>query len=369
MIVSDHDSHKKLTPVQSLASPADQRKKSQSWVKTADSFTKRLNLAWWLHTLSLPLIFFSLCGACAILVLRHELSTFPWSETLFATMIIILAIGITTWLIARRHFTSRKKTLVRLEASMGLNNTLSAANQGLSPWPDAPESLPLKSTDGTYWNWPRLIIPPLACLAILSLSFLIPISAKSSQDTDPPEEPRSWKDIESSLDALEHNKAVEDDYIEKTKKQIEELRQQDAQDWFSHSSLEASDELKKTHSNAMQELRRNMKRAEKSLNTLSKKSTSLTPAQKDRLMNDLDSALQQIEQGKLKPNKELLNQLGKIDPQNLNQLSPEQLQQIRQNMREHSQQMQEAQQQMGGNQAQDWEDELNSEGPQNSGDG
>ena len=332
---------------------------AQAWDARARAALRKVNLGWFLQILAPPLVVSALCGACAVLLLRRELPAFPWAGALVWAALALALLLLLCWAAARRRFEKKETALVRLEAAMGLNNSLTAARQGLAPWP-APPAAPAR--DGTRWHWPRLLVPPLAALALLALSFILPVSAKPDPRSTPPEQPRSWQDLENSLDSLRENNTVEDEYIEKLEKQIDQLRQEDPQDWFSHSSLEASDELKKAHLNSTRELQRNLQRAERNLNTLKKHGDNLTPAQKERLMGELDQALQQMQQGALKPNKELLDQLGQIDPKNLGNLSQEQLDQLRQNMRQHAQQLQQARQQADPNTAQDWQDELNQQG-------
>ncbi len=130
---------------------------------------------------------------------------------------------------------------------------------------------------------------------------------------------------------------LEQEYIDEMRKKLEKLREQSQDDWFSHSSLEATDNLKQNHQTEQENLKSNLQRAERSLNALQNQSGKMNAAQKQRLLNEFDQAVKKMQQGGMKPNKELLEQLKKIDPEQLNQLTPEQMEQLRENMRKHAQ--------------------------------
>jgi len=244
---------------------------------------------------------------------------------------------------------------------MGMNNSLSAAQQGIIPWPTVME----EASDGMRWNLPRLFIPPALTLLILSAAFLLPISAKTEQDT-PPEEPANRQALQASLDELREDNSIDEEYLDKIEEKVKELREKPTEEWFEHASLEAIDTLKTSHEQQLQELERNMSKAERALNALQNHSESLGAQTRERLLNEFDQALENMNQGAMKPNKELLEQLGKVDTNQLGNLSPEQLDQLRENMRQNAQQMQNAGggQQSQGQSGDDWLDELMQEGGQ-----
>jgi Skp family chaperone for outer membrane proteins len=328
------------------------------WLAAAGHTARRCNWAWFLDKLSLPLLLTGLIGAVAILLIRREGALFPWSFVGVAMLVILAIVSLLAWLLAKRNFTTRENALVRLEEAMGFDNALTAAHHGIAPWPEA---LP-KVSDGTTWNWSRLLLPPLATLILLFTAFLLPISARSK--TPPPEEPAARQALQASLDELAEEEVVDEDYLEEMQKKVEELRKQPPEDWFDHSALEATDSLKKSHEQQLQELEQDLQKAERALNALQNHNSSLSPENQERLRNEFDEAVEKMSQGAMKPNQELLEQLGGIDPGQLKNLSGEQLDQLRQNMRQQAQKMKGAnnpgQQGEGG----DWLDELMQEGGQ-----
>ena len=248
---------------------------------------------------------------------------------------------------------------------MKLRNGLSAAKAGVSSWPTVPSQI----DDGTRWHWPRLLTPLLAAVLFLSLSIMLPVSARVDQATTP-DEPQAWRDLEADIAELREDETVQEQYLKDLEERVEELRKKDPEDWFSHSSLEATDALKKAHSSEVEQLRRKLKQAERSLNALQKSGGKMSEGARERLLNGFQDALKGMENGTMKPNAELLEQLGGLDPENLGNMNQEQLDQLRQNMREHMQNMQQNGNGEGqGEQQDDWIDDLLNQGQENTGPG
>lgn len=351
------------------------------WSRHSRRVARKVNLGWWLQVVSTPLVVTGLAGACALLLLRRFPSTPQTGILAASTAGVVAAIGVIAWLVARKRFEAASQSMVRIEAAMKLRNGLSAAKAGISPWPSPP---PVVSA-GLDWRWQRVLVPPVAALGFLTAGLLIPVSAVSPRQQSA-EQPLAWQQIEADLQRLEEDKDVIDQtYIEETKKQLEELKSQDPDEWFSHSSLEATDALKQQHASDLQSLQRELGRAQKAMNDLAASADKMTPAQKDNLMNQLDQAVKNLESGALKPNSELMNQLSKMDTTNLGQIPSDKMEQLRQNMQKAAKAAQECQGDGQGNpengenggkgkggkggQGDQWSDELNDGGGNGEGDG
>ena len=332
------------------------------WLAAARATTRRFNWAWFLEKLSLPLLVAGLLGAILVMLARREWPVFPWVPFLAVAGGLVATVVLIAWLIARRHFTSQEKALVRIESAMTLNNSLTAAQHGIAPWPAIAE----ETSDGTTWNWTRLLIPPLATLLLLSAAFLLPISAKNDPNALPPEEPANRQSLQASIDELRKDEVIDEEYLDELEEKVEELRKQPKEEWFDHSAMEATDSLKEAHEQELKELERDLRKAEKSLNALQNHGQNMGAETRERLLDEFDQALQKMNNGAMKPNKDLLDQLGKIDPGKLGNLSQEQMDQLRQNMRERAQEMQNAggdgQPGDGQGQGDEWLDELMEEG-------
>jgi len=322
-----------------------------AWTRHAATVARKINLAWWIQTLSTPLVTVGLVGACVLLLIRRELPDSPaWILGASALGTVALLAGI-AWLVARRRFEKPEQSLVRIEASMRLRNALSAAKAGVAPWPE----LPPKVDAGVEWNWQRVLVPPFAALLFLLAGLFFPVSARTNPVVDK-DEPLAWANLESDLQRLDQEETIDEAYIEEMKKKLEELRSQEEEEWFSHSSLEATDSLKKEHSAQVDKLERELARADKALGDLEKNAGGMSAAEKNQMMNQFDQALQGLQNGALKPNSKLLEQLKQLDPKNLGQIPPEQLQQLRDAMKKAGQACKDCQ---GGNcQGDEWLDEL-----------
>ena len=324
-----------------------------AWARHAADVARKVNLAWWLETLSVPLVVIGLIGACVLLLVRRELpQSQPWVLWISAAGTVAL-LGAIAWLVARRHFEKPEQSMVRIEASMRLRNALSAARAGVAPWPE----LPPKVDAGIEWHWQRVIVPPLAALSFLAAGLFIPVSARNTGAAEHLDQPLAWEKLEADIERLGQEEVIDETYLEEMQKKLDDLRAQDEEEWFSHSSLEATDTLKKEHSAQVEKLEREMSRAEKALSTLEKNAAGMPAAEKEKLLNQFDQALQGLQNGALKPNPKLLDQLKQLDAKNLGQMNPQQLQQLKEAMKKAGQACKECQGE-GQGQGDEWLDQL-----------
>jgi hypothetical protein len=321
------------------------------WQAKANQVARTVNFAWWLETLAAPLLVGAVLGAVALLVVRREFSQLePW---LLAAVIggTLLVLGLACWAWATRRFEKPEQSLVRIEAAMRLRNSLSAARAGVAPWP-APVG---KIDAGLAWQWPRLLVPPLGALVLLAAGLFIPMAVRDPHPTGAAEQPQAWKQLDTELDKLTKEEVVDEKYLEETRKKLEELKVQEEEQWFSHSSLEATDSLKKSHRSETERVERELGRADKALETLEKNAGAKNQAEKNRLMEEFDQALKGLQNGAMKPNPALLEQMKQLDLKDMANLTPEQLEQLRENMKKNSDALKKCK---GEGQGEDWSDEL-----------
>ena len=333
------------------------------WQAEARRVARTVNFAWWLETLSAPLLVAAIIGAAILLVVRREFSPIePW---ILAAPIggAVLVLALACWARAARKFERPGQSLVRIEAAMRLMNSLSAARAGVAPWP-----VPLAKTDaGLTWQWPRLLVPPLGALALLAAGAFIPVAVRGTHARSTPEQPQAWKQLGSDLDHLTKEEVVDEKYLGETRKRLEELKSQEEEQWFSHSSLEATDSLKKAHRAETERVERELGRADKALGALEKNAEAPSQAEKNRLMEEFDQALQGLQNGAMKPNPALLEQMKQLDLKDMAKLTPGQIERLRENFKKHSEAMKNGKSEGEG---EDWSDELlagDGEGPGNGG--
>lgn len=333
-------------------SKATETSHREHWLACARRVSRTVNLGWWLEMLAAPLLVAALIGAAALLVVRREQPALePWILPAAIGGVVVLT-GLACWWLAARKFEQPDDSLVRIEASMRLRNALSAAKAGVAPWP-----APVENIDaGISWQWPRLIVPPLGALVLLAAGWFIPVSAKGTGANGPPEQPQAWRQLDSELAHLTQEQVVDEKYLEDTRKRLEELKSQEEEQWFSHSSLEATDSLKKSHRAETERIERELGKANKALENL-EKNAGATQAEKNRMMEDFDQALQGLQNGAMKPNPKLLEQMKGLDMKDMANLTPEQLQQLRENMKKNADAMKKAKGE-GQGEGSDWSDEL-----------
>ncbi len=321
------------------------------WLSRARQVSRRVNLGWWLEALSAPLLIVAMLGACAFLLVRREFPEIPLWQMAAAAGAAVVLLGLACWAWVARKFEKPEQSLVRIEASMRMRNALSAASAGVSPWP-----APVKTVDaGLAWQWPRLLVPPIGALALLAAGMLIPIAARSHDGPAAADEPQAWKQISAELDKLTKEAVVDEKYLEETRKRLEELKAQEEEQWFSHSSLEATDSLKKSHRAETDRVERELGRAEKALQNIEKNAGAASEAEKNKMMEEFDQALKGLQNGAMKPNPKLLEQMKGLDLKDMAKLNPEQMQQLRENLKKNQEAMKNGK---GEGQGEDWSDEL-----------
>ena len=146
-------------------------------------------------------------------------------------------------------------------------------------------------------------------------------------------EPMGWKQMESTLETLEQEDVVEPESLEKLREQISELRSQPHDEWYSHSSMEPTDHLKRNLDASVQDMADDLADAERSLDALSNQLEQLSDSARDRVLSDYDAAVQGLERSGLELNKELMEKLQGVDPSKLNQLDKEQIEELRERLR------------------------------------
>lgn len=339
--------------------PSTDQSHREFWQNAAKSVRFRVNTGWWLETLAAPLVILSVVGAVILLGVRRELPLAqPWMLYSGVAGAVLIA-GLTAWLRAMRRFEAADDSLVRIEATMRMRNALSAAKAGVAPWPEPVPRLDV----GLNWNWPRLLVPLLGALALLGAGLWIPVSAKPAAASNAPDQPQAWKQLGNELDLMAKEQLADEKYLEDTRKRLEELKAQEEDQWFSHSSLEATDSLKKSHSAEAKRVENELGKAEKALGNLEKNAGG--QAEKERLVEEFEQALHGLQDGAMKPNPQLLEQLKNLDLNNLGDLPPDQLQQLKENLQKNANGLGQCQ----GGDGENWDDELLADENGNPGNG
>ena len=311
----------------------DQAVLSSQWRKLARRTARKVNLGWWLQALNPWLIASSVILFTVVLWWRNQPSGVSASPYWPALLPLLLILSLAAYLQIRHRFIHLPQALVRLESELHLHNALSVAHLGQGRWPEIPPHV----QDGWQWRWRQLCTPWLISLALLLLAFHLPISPALIASR-PQAEPQSWQQMEEWLSQLEDEKLITPEEKAEQAAKIAELREQSPEQWFSHDSLHASDTLKEQLQRDMARLSQNLSRIERSLNGLQNYASQLSPATRDQLLQDMSEAIKDLQTNGLELHPDLLKELKSLDPQNLSGLSKEQLNQLRETLKQGAQQ-------------------------------
>lgn len=297
------------------------------WHSASQRLRRRIN-AGFIFQLFLPvLLALTVLQGCLLLIWRKTESPqgFLWLGYVLAA-VLALATCI-AW--ARRRFFSAADALVHLEAHLSLHNRLTAARAGHASWPD-PRPLP----PSLRWSWKRLLLPPLAAGAFLLLAGWMPLADRPAPALPPADEPVAWQEVETWAEVLEEREMFEEEPLAQWKEQVQTLRDQPAEDWYSHSSLEAGDNLRDQAADSLRHLQGALEKAAYPLSVARESLNELPTGLQPLLQEHWQEALSDLQAGALTLNKETLAQLKEVDFNNLQSLSPEQIDRLKKMLRE-----------------------------------
>jgi hypothetical protein len=265
------------------------------WRRRAKVLALKLNFHHWLAQV-IPILFAGFVLLALFEVFRRE-TGLParWMESLIL-LSCAMAAG-AAWLRARRHFCTWQKSLVRLETVLHLHNRLSAAQDGVVPWP-SPSG---KIEDGYVENWKLVLMPLLAGSIFLAAAHLVPVSRMNLGEASVPiSEPPAFAQVQSWINALKAEDLIEPDKLQETQTALDKLRQRPAQDWYTQSNLEAADSLKELTEQSMNTLAQNLDQADSAVQAMQKKMESTSDATSLQPMEDaLHSAGENLVSGNL----------------------------------------------------------------------
>lgn len=292
------------------------------WQRATRRLTRHINLGWWL-TGWIPLaVVTGLLGMVMMLYGRWRVAgaaSWVWGGIVIAMVATAL---FALWR-GRRRFESQAASQVRLEEAFGLHARLTAASEGVGPWPERPEQV--AAVWPIVWRWQR----PVAALGfialMLGLSAWVPIAGAVSQRTYAIEKPADARILEQWIEELKDSEVIDEKSAEEVERKIEELTERPKEEWYEHASLEAAGTLKEQTASAIQEMADNMTIAAEAAETLQAMQDSLPQALRESLVKDLEAAIQGLELGAMRPDIELSNLLSELKSNDLRKLTPEQI--------------------------------------------
>lgn len=311
---------------------------SRAWNHIARRTQAKINAAWWLDRFTPMLVALSVLMAGTVLYLRSKTADLSPVVLISTFAGVLVALGIAAWFTSRRRFVQKRDTLARLDDQLQLNNALTTADHGVGGWPEPPSTETINS--GLKWHWPRILTPFLVSILVIMAAFLIPVTVIQGTSLPPPSQPLAWEQMEDWLQTLDEAELVEEEALDDVREQIEQLRGQPKDEWFSHSSMEASDSLRDALSKQIEQLGSDLSNTERDLNAFQNFSSQMTESTKNQLLQDYSQAMKNLSLGQLPLDSELMEALKNIDPsklKNMSQLSKEQMDQLRKQLRKGAQ--------------------------------
>lgn len=309
------------------------------WTRRAASLARRVNLGWWLDRFNGLLVVSLVVFALAILAARSYGSTLATGPILAGALgVVVTLLALVAWLISRRHYIGLEEGLVRLDDRLLLHNRLSSAYHRIGPWPGEVTDL---SAAAFPWRHRRAILPALLGLALVAAASYAPIKKSIPGEALAPVEPGAWEQIEDWLATLEEENLIDESVIKELESRVEELRDQPEDEWFSHSSLEATDTLAETLGRQLREMASEMAALDRNIAALKGFSAEMSEAGREQKLKEYAEALEALEGSGLAMNEALMKQLQDLDPSSLGQetlsgLSGEQLKSLQEQLKKGS---------------------------------
>ena len=300
------------------------------WLKEAARLRRRFNFGWWYQELTVPLVALGLGGgAFALVARRYQWEIAPWFG--IAMGVLLVAIAFFAWSRSKCHCLTSEAALVRLETGLGLHNALSTAQAGHASWPPF-----VNEQKVVRWRWGQLALPLVGAFAFFLLGAMVPIAPIRNEVIE--NQPYTWSRLETEIEELVAEEVIDEDYAEDLKERLEELREQDSSEWFSAASLEATDSLQQAHAREMNRLERDLMKVQQSLRKAG--DGGATEAQRQKMKQQFEEAVEGMRNGQLKPNKKLMEKLEEAAKKGMEGMSEEERQAMKEQMEKLAEQLQ-----------------------------
>jgi len=260
-------------------------------------------------------------AAIATLVMRtFALPLWPVGAAFALAFVLLLVLLVRR---EKERFWGAEDGLARLEIANQLGGRLTTAQAGIGQWPEA-----IGAGDAFR---SRLLVaggPLLAGLVIWALAAWLPLPQSEAGST-PLTQPLAFTETEELLQALEQVEQLEPESIDRFEEALDQLRSRPAEEWYSHSSLEAGESLLANLQDSARRLADSLEGADGALGQVGSDPTSASDATAERASRNLRQALDGMDASELRIGEGLKQALQNAGtPEGLRQLSLAQLQRI-----------------------------------------
>ncbi|MEM9443807.1 MAG: hypothetical protein AAGA18_00510 [Verrucomicrobiota bacterium] len=246
--------------------------------------------------------------------------------------------------VAYKKFYNKDQTTIFLEDRLGLNNQMTCASRGVGNWP---EPLGDESFSQLYrWKWINIIPYALGAGLILVLSCWVPIHSAEAKGGKIVGKPPELEHIEKWSEILEKAEVVEETAMERLKKQIGTLSNKDSEEWYRHGSLEAVDKLEGELASSISEIQKNFSKLQNILK--GQRAGYGSREGESSLNNQLQSAIDGLDQGDLPLNRSLMEKLKNMSQEGLDSLTQQEMDDLQKQLHHMSQACQKCQSSQNG---------------------
>ena len=288
------------------------------WQAAVTRLAREINLGWWLAGWLPWAVAVGLVGTFAMLYtrLRGGHPGLVWTGIALA----LAAGAIVAWRRSRDRFETAASARVRLEEALGLKARLTAASAGVGSWPDRPAQHALVWP--VRWRWQRPAAWAAVVAALLVIAARLPVADARSARRHAIERPTDARVVDSWLDELARQQAVDERSIERVRQRIAELMERPDDKWYEHASLEAAGTLKEQTAADLRELAENLAKAEQAAAKLREMTDAVPQKLREALAKDLKLAALALELGDFRPPADLAEMLRGIQGRDLAGLTP-----------------------------------------------
>ncbi|MCH2175099.1 MAG: hypothetical protein MK193_05165 [Lentisphaeria bacterium] len=295
----------------------------KEWLQHFHSIRRKVNFGWFLQSFE-PLCLVGLfVSLLLVFYLKFNYSSLydlhPLLSLYIVTVILLLCICF-AWLHAKANFYSLEDVILRFDEKYHFNCNLIRAHHNEQAWPHLPDQLPVD----LKLEWKRNSGFSVLFLLFLMSIFLMPVKPREIKVDI--QEPIVWEEVREQIENLEEDLTIEKEQLKTFREQLRSLEDQDTKEWFSQNNLEASNSLKdkleqaeSEHTASISQLAEMASQVESLKEFL--KQSAVDPAKLPAdLQNQLDQAMQQMDQDWQQTLAELGEQLLKMRPDMLEQL-------------------------------------------------
>lgn len=314
----------------------DIRECPPEWRKTIKRLRVLVNAGWMWWMFSRWMV--AVAAVCGLLWWLLRLQSQPGAPVWILGGLSLAASVAGSWMWAERRWMSLEQACARLDSGWGLGNRLVSALQGVGDWPEVPRdrALPLR------WRLETSAIPLALSLAFLGLAVFLPLPPPQPVPDFKRSELPEWRDMQSLTEEMREEEWVEEEAVRSIEEELNRLREKPMEDWYTPSSLEATDQLRTRLRQDAERLTKGMEQTSSLLALADQGRSLLNDSQKQQMQEMFQQLREQMAEGGLPMNPELLQQLRGMDLSQMQGIDSQQLQQLEQQLTERSQAMQEA---------------------------